>query len=171
MGNKQTGRKPRIYDYDYVNVNENFHDWSREEKHQPIWQIIILNILMCATGIICSYQFKVSEDYKISITCLWIGVLVFSMLCQGGIYPLHPWYGWVDTACVIALMVLYTIIFLPLEPPWWCWLIAGLAIVMFFIYQYFRWFENKLTVLDYIWLVNGWHAMVIATVISFYTSV
>tara|TARA_E500000331_G_C17263731_1_gene716330 strand:- start:1649 stop:2158 length:510 start_codon:yes stop_codon:yes gene_type:complete len=162
---------PRERKQRFVDVNKNFDDFCNEKKHQPIWQIIILNIIMCTTGIICA-QFKVSEDYRIAKTCLWIGVLLFSIPCQGGIFPLHPWFGWADTICVVTLMILYTITFLPLEPPWWCWLIAGLAIVMCCVYQYIRWFDksNKLTVLGYIWLVNGWHTMVITTIICFYAS-
>ena len=108
-----------------------FYDYCLNPK--PLWQVIYVNIIMCVVGIVCA-QFRVSEDFRIIKTFLWIAIGILSVLYQGCLYPQDKWLGWLDSACVITLMIFNIIVFAPIV-PWWCWLIAGLSIVMFIIYE------------------------------------
>jgi predicted membrane channel-forming protein YqfA (hemolysin III family) len=145
---------------------ELFHDYCRNPR--PLWQVIFVNIIMCVVGVVCA-QFRVSEDFRIIKTFLWVAIGILSVLYQGCLYPQYKWLGWMDSACVISLMIFNTIVFAPIC-PWWCWLIASMAIVMFIIYESYRIWDKKLTVQQYTWLLNGWHVLVIITTVCFYAS-
>ena len=145
---------------------ELFYEYCLNPK--PLWQVIYVNIIMCTVGIVCA-QFRVSEDFRIIKTFLWIAIGILSILYQGCLYPQDKWLGWLDSACVVTLMIFNFIVFAPLV-PWWCWLIAGLSIVMFIIYEAYKIYDKHLTVQQYTWLLNGWHVMVIITTICFYAS-
>ena len=159
---KLSNRKDRFPNPDY----QLFSEYCKKPK--PLWQVIYVNIIMCVIGVICA-QFRVSEDFRVIKTFLWISIGILSVLYQGCLYPEYKWLGWIDTACVIALMVFNTIVFAPIV-EWWCWLIAGSAIIAFIVYQYYRVYDKTLTVHAYTWLLNAWHIMVIITTLSFYAS-
>lgn len=161
-----SGRKPRLFDLN--DYDESIVEFCKNPR--PLWEIVITSIIMSLTGIILAAIMNQSKDYRAVIIILWLLIPLGSVLYQGCIYPNNQILSCLDTTCVWVIIVIYSVIFGPIA-PWWCWLVAAAAVIMFLVYQFRRWNpENPPTVMEYIWLVNSWHILTIATMLTMYLS-
>ena len=156
-------RKPRLFDLN--DYDESIIEFCKNPR--PLWEIVVVSVIMSLTGIILAAIMNQSKDFRAAIIVLWFVIPLGSVLYQGCIYPNNQILSWLDTACVSAMITMYTIVFAPIA-PWWCWLVAAAAIVMFLVYQVRRYSDDPPTVMEYIWLVNSWHILTIATMVTMY---
>lgn len=161
------GRKRRIFDI--TDYQEKYSEFCQNPR--ALWEIIVVSIIMSLVGILLASIMQQTEMFRAPIIVLWVTIPLGSVLYQGCIYPKNYILSWMDTACVLALMTLYAIVFIPIV-PWWCWVIAVITIMSFIYYELRKYSkgENEPTVLEMIWLVNIWHTLTITTIICMYSS-
>lgn len=148
---------------------ENIYDmsWLTFKKDpKPLWQIAIVTLIMCINGIVFASVYTIGEDFRGIIIFFWSVICISSILNQA-CYYCNYWLMLTDIFFVILLMGTFAIIFIP-TAVLTQWIIAIVAIIVFIIMEYYKG-QKKTTVMQIIWLVNAWHAMVILTTVVLYT--
>ena len=156
---KVNGINPSLKDLRLLEANDlqkfpMFIRYTYDRERVPILYSVILIInFMCVIGIVTATF--LNEPWEQTILSLAYGLLLwFASMNQGLI---NRWYALLDiiTANAIFLLNLY---FFALAMEWWHYLIGGLFILFFFIYNYY---SAKLTVPLYEICTNIWHVGVI----------
>lgn len=122
----------------------------------PLYSIIFMNIMMCFFGFSVSFTRTNIEWARITLSTLWITMLVASTLNQGMLYH-NVFTRWFDHLNAFALQVLYIILYWK-TMEWWHIGSGIVAVTSFLGFQIF--FLEKATLSQYINIVNLWHIWV-----------
>lgn len=130
------------------------------KKPTPLYSVIFMNIMMCFFGFSVSFTHTSVEWARITLSVLWITMLVASSLNQGMLAH-NVCTRLFDMTNAFALQTIYIILYWN-TMEWWH-TVSGIVAVTCFI-GFHMFFLEKATLSQYVNIVNLWHIWVMIQV-------
>ena len=130
------------------------------KKPTLLYSVIFMNIMMCFFGFAVSFTRTSIEWARITLSILWITMLVASTLNQGMVAH-NAFTRMFDHLNALALQVMYVILYWK-TMEWWHIASGIVAVTCFLVFWFFL--LEKATVNQYVNIVNLWHLWVMIQV-------